>query len=205
MEGAVEAFIERELAGTRAAIEALYADGNYRRAIADVARVFVAALNSDKTLLFAGNGGSAADAQHIAGELVSRFLFDRPGLPAIALSTDTSILTSIGNDYGYDYVFARQVEALGRPGDIFVGISTSGNSPNILAALEAAGKKGLTTVGLTGGKGGKMVGLCDHVLCAPASSTPRIQECHLATYHLLCALVEEAIFGNSGLSLVQPS
>jgi D-sedoheptulose 7-phosphate isomerase len=205
MEGAVDRFIERELAGTRAAIEALHADGNYRRAIADVAGVFVTALHSDNTLLFAGNGGSAADAQHIAGELVSRFLFDRPGLRAVALSTDTSILTSIGNDYGYDYVFARQIEALGRPGDIFVGISTSGNSPNILAALEAARKKGLTTVGLTGGKGGKMIGLCDHVLCAPASSTPRIQECHLATYHLLCALVEEAIFGNSGLSLVQPS
>lgn len=205
MEGAVDGFIERELAGTRAAIESLYADGDYRRAIADVARVFVTALRSDKTLLFAGNGGSAADAQHIAGELVSRFLFDRPGLPAIALSTDTSILTSIGNDYGYDYVFARQIEALGRSGDIFMGISTSGNSPNILAALEAARKKGLTTVGLTGGKGGKMIGLCDHVLCAPASSTPRIQECHLATYHLLCALVEEAIFGNWGLSLVQPS
>lgn len=167
--------------------------------------MFVTALNSDKTLLFAGNGGSAADAQHIAGELVSRFFFDRPGLPAIALSTDTSILTSIGNDYGYDYIFARQIEALGRPGDIFMGISTSGNSPNILAALEAARKRGLTTVGLTGGKGGKMISLCDHVLCAPASSTPRIQECHLATYHLLCALMEEAIFGSSGLSLAQPS
>lgn len=205
MESALDNLIERELAGTRAAIEALYADRAYRHSVIEVARIFVATLNAGKTLLFAGNGGSAADAQHIAGELVSRFLFDRPGLAAIALSTDTSVLTSIGNDYGYEYVFARQVEALGRPGDVFMGISTSGNSPNVLVALAAARKKGLTTVGLTGGRGGKMIDLCDHVLCAPASSTPRIQECHLATYHLLCALVEEAIFGNSGLSFAQPS
>src|SRR5690606_5406889 len=122
------------------------ADRDYRRCVADAARLFVAALDAGKSLLFAGNGGSAADAQHIAGELVSRFLFDRPGLAAIALSTDTSVLTSIGNDYGYEHVFSRQIEAIGKPGDIFVGISTSGNSPNILAALAAARKKGLTTV-----------------------------------------------------------
>jgi D-sedoheptulose 7-phosphate isomerase len=150
--------------------------------------------------MFAGNGGSAADAQHIAGELVSRFNFDRPGLSAIALSTDTSILTCIGNDYGFERVFARQIEALGRPGDVFVGISTSGNSPNILAALEAARKKGLTTVGLTGRKGGQMPDLCTHILRAPTDATPRIQECHLATYHLLCGVVEEAIFGRSNLA-----
>ena len=205
MEGAVELFIERELGATQAAINALHADSAYRKSIATVSGIFVDALKADKTLLFAGNGGSAADAQHIAGELVSRFLFDRPGLRAIALSTDTSILTSIGNDYGYDRVFARQIEALARPGDVFMGISTSGNSPNVLGALEAARAKGVITVGLTGKNGGKMLDLCDHVLRAPSDSTPRIQECHLATYHLLCALVEETIFGNSNMAFAEPA
>lgn len=204
MEGALENFIEKELSSTRSTIDALYSDRAYRQSVATVARVFIDALKADRTLLFAGNGGSAADAQHIAGELVSRFNFDRPGLSAIALSTDTSILTSIGNDYGYDRVFARQIEALGRPGDVFMGISTSGNSPNVLAALAAANAKGLVTVGLTGRRGGKMAELCTHILRAPSDSTPRIQECHLATYHLLCGLVEEAIFGNSRIAPAAP-
>ncbi len=200
MQGAAEDFIERELRATRSAIDALYHDGAYRGAIATVAAVFVAALKAGRTLFFAGNGGSAADAQHIAGELVSRFLFDRPGLPAIALSTDSSILTSIGNDYGYERVFSRQIEALARPGDVFMAISTSGNSPNVVSAITAAKNKGVTTIGLTGRSGGKMPELCDHILRAPSDSTPRIQECHLATYHLLCALVEETMFGKSALA-----
>lgn len=200
MESALAAFVEKEFAASRETISCLYADAAYREAVASVAMLFVEALNSGNTLLFAGNGGSAGDAQHIAGEFVSRFLFDRPGLPAISLATDTSILTAIGNDYGYERVFSRQIEAIGRPGDVFVAISTSGNSPNIVAAIGAAKAKGLTVVGLTGGSGGKMAAMCDHVLLAPSPSTPRIQECHLVTYHLLCALVEEAMFGNSGLA-----
>jgi len=203
MESALATFIEREFAASRSAISALYSDAAYRRSAAAVALLFVATLKGGNKLLFAGNGGSAADAQHIAGEFVSRFHFDRPGLPAMSLTTDTSILTAIGNDYGYERVFSRQIEAHGQPGDVFVAISTSGNSANILTALEAAKAKGLVTVGLTGGSGGKMAAMCDHVLLAPSASTPRIQECHLITYHLLCALVEEAIFGN--LTLVAPT
>jgi D-sedoheptulose 7-phosphate isomerase len=145
-------------------------------------------------LLVAGNGGSAADAQHIAAEFVSRFNFDRPGLPALALTTDTSILTAVGNDYGYDQLFRRQVEANGQSGDVFLGISTSGNSPNILMALEAARLKGITTFGLTGARGGKMRDLCDHCLCVPSNDTPRVQEVHIVIGHTLCAMVELALF-----------
>lgn len=195
MESAVNAFIERELEASRSVIAAVYADADYRAEILEVGKLFVATIKAGHTLLFAGNGGSASDAQHIAGELVSRFHFDRPGLPAISLSTDTSILTCIGNDYGYERVFSRQIEAIGRAGDVFVAISTSGNSPNIIAGIEAAKKKGLTVVGLTGRKGGKMRAMCDRVLGAPSDSTPRIQECHLVTYHLLCAYVEATMFG----------
>jgi D-sedoheptulose 7-phosphate isomerase len=145
-------------------------------------------------LLIAGNGGSAADAQHIAAEFVSRFNFDRPGLPALALTTDTSILTAVGNDYGYEQLFRRQIEANGIGGDVFLGISTSGNSPNILQALEAARLKGMTTFGLTGDTGGKMRELCDFCLCVPSSDTPRIQEAHILIGHTLCAMVELALF-----------
>jgi D-sedoheptulose 7-phosphate isomerase len=196
MAGEMSAFIERELAASRAAITAVHEDMAYRADVAQVAELFIQTMQSGSTLLFAGNGGSAADAQHIAGELVSRFHFDRPGLPAISLSTDTSILTCIGNDYGFERVFSRQIEAIARPGDVFVAISTSGNSPNIIAGIEAAKRKGLAVVGMTGRTGGRMRGMCDHVLGAPSDSTPRIQECHLVTYHLLCALVEEAMFGH---------
>lgn len=188
-------FIDGELAASRSVIDALCADTNYRKTVSQAGKLFVEAMQTGHTLLLAGNGGSAADAQHIAGELVSRFHFDRPGLPAISLATDTSILTCIGNDYGFERVFARQIEAIARPGDVFVPISTSGNSPNIIAAIYAAKAKGLKIVGLTGRSGGKMRALCDIALCAPSDSTPRIQECHLVTYHLLCGLVENAIFG----------
>lgn len=145
-------------------------------------------------LLLCGNGGSAADAQHWAGELVSRFLYDRPGLPAIALTTDTSILTAIGNDYGYDRLFSRQVEALGRRGDVLFALSTSGRSPNILAALRAARDLGVATVGFTRDAGGDMGPLCDVLLRAPSGSTPRIQECHEVLGHAICARIEAAMF-----------
>ncbi|MBF7047544.1 D-sedoheptulose 7-phosphate isomerase [Campylobacter volucris] len=150
--------------------------------------------NGNKTLL-AGNGGSAADAQHIAGEFVSRFYFDRPGIASIALSTDTSILTAIGNDYGYENLFARQVQAQGNKGDVFIGISTSGNSKNILKALEICKEKEILSIGLSGSSGGVMNELCDICIKVPSSCTPRIQESHILIGHILCAIVEEELFG----------
>ena len=159
-----------------------------------MATACIAALRVGRKILFAGNGGSAADAQHLAGELVSRFNYDRPGLAAFALTTDTSVLTAIGNDYGYERLFARQVEAVGNPGDVFIGISTSGRSPNILKALQAARAKGLVTVGLTGRSGGAMREWCDHCLSSPSDATPRIQEGHIAIGHTLCWLIEREIF-----------
>ncbi|EAK2898549.1 D-sedoheptulose 7-phosphate isomerase [Campylobacter coli] len=150
--------------------------------------------NGNKTLL-AGNGGSAADAQHIAGEFVSRFYFDRPGIASIALSTDTSILTAISNDYGYENLFARQVQAQGVKGDVFIGISTSGNSKNILKALDVCKEKGILSIGLTGASGGAMNELCDYCIKVPSSCTPRIQEAHILIGHIICAIVEEELFG----------
>lgn len=160
----------------------------------------VQALKSNKKLMFAGNGGSAADSQHIAGELVSRFNFDRPGLPAMALTTDTSIITAIGNDYGYENLFSRQIQALGEEGDLFFGISTSGNSPNIVKAFEEAKRKGITTVGFTGLNKGEMNDLCDHLIIAPSFKTPKIQEIHIMVGHIICACIEEQIFGDQELN-----
>jgi D-sedoheptulose 7-phosphate isomerase len=163
-------------------------------AVADVAEAFVNALSSGRTLFFFGNGGSAADAQHLAAEFVNRFLAERPPLPSVALTTDTSVLTSIGNDRDFSLVFSRQVEALGRPGDVAVGLSTSGRSRNVLEGLRAARAKGLVTVGLTGNDGGAMRGLCDHLIPVPSAVTARIQEIHILVGHILCQLVDEALF-----------
>jgi len=160
-----------------------------------VGEVLINVYKNGNKLLIAGNGGSAADAQHIAGELVSKFYFDRPALPAIALTTDTSIITAIGNDYGYEYLFSRQIEANGVKGDVFLGISTSGNSKNIIEGLKTAKEKGLITIGLTGESGGKMKNLCDYCICVPSNETPRIQEAHILIGHILCSVIEEAIFG----------
>lgn len=146
-----------------------------------------------KVLLF-GNGGSAADAQHIAAEFVGRFAFDRPALPALALSVNTSCVTAIGNDYGFDAVFSRQIEALGSRGDVAIGISTSGNSQNVLRALSVAKNLGLHTVAFTGGDGGKLKDAADQCICAPSKETPRIQECHILIGHVISQLVEEVIF-----------
>ena len=145
-------------------------------------------------VLLAGNGGSAADSQHIAAELVSRFNFDRPGLPAISLTTDTSMLTAIGNDYGYKHLFRRQLEANGEKGDVFIGISTSGNSENIICALKETKKLGMKSIGLTGCDGGGMFELCDICIKVPSSSTPRIQEGHITIGHIICEAVELALF-----------
>ncbi len=146
-------------------------------------------------LLIMGNGGSAADAQHFAGEIVSRFRMERPALPAIALSTDTSIITAIGNDYGFDRIFSRQIEALAAPGDAVIGISTSGNSPNVLKGLEVARQAGCSTIGLLGKDGGTIKALCDIPLIIPSNDTPRVQEVHITVIHILCDLIEQGLFG----------
>jgi D-sedoheptulose 7-phosphate isomerase len=156
----------------------------------------IAAYRSGYKTLLAGNGGSAADAQHIAGEFVSKFYFDRPGIPSIALTTDTSILTAIGNDYGYSRLFERQIQALGNKGDVFIGISTSGNSENIIKALAVCREKGITTIGLMGGTNSKMDECCDICIKAPSCETPRIQESHILIGHIICCIVEENLFGD---------
>jgi len=162
--------------------------------IESAALACVEALRMGNKILLAGNGGSAADAQHIAGELVSRFAFDRPGLSAVALTTDTSILTAIGNDYGYDKLFSRQIQAIGRAGDIFLGYSTSGNSENIIKGFEMARSLGIITIGFTGNRNGKVNCLSDFLIAVPSADTPKIQEGHLVLGHILCGLIENIIF-----------
>ncbi len=186
--------IRDAILASAATLERLAADAEAVAAIARIVELSVAALTAGGKLLFCGNGGSAADAQHWTGELVSRFHYDRPGLAAVALTTDSSILTAIGNDYGYERVFARQVEALGAPGDVLFAISTSGRSPNILAALRAAKAKGLATAGFTGAAGDDMAALCDACLRVPATSTPLIQEAHEVAGHTICAMIERRMF-----------
>jgi D-sedoheptulose 7-phosphate isomerase len=162
--------------------------------VAKVAEILVNALDQGKKALLFGNGGSAADAQHIAAEFVGRFAFDRPPLPALALSVNTSCITAIGNDYGFDQVFSRQIEALAHPGDVAIGISTSGNSPNVLDALSLSRKKGLHTIALSGWTGGKLKSAADYCICVPSNDTPRIQECHILIGHIISELVEQTIF-----------
>jgi D-sedoheptulose 7-phosphate isomerase len=162
--------------------------------IAEMVTLLVETFNRGGKLLVMGNGGSAADAQHFVAEIVGRFKMERRGLPAIALSTDTSILTAIGNDYGFDKVFHRQVEALASPGDLVVGISTSGNSPNVLQALELAREKGCRTVGLLGKDGGTVKDVCDLALIVPTNDTPRVQEVHITIIHIVCDLLEKTLF-----------
>ena len=163
--------------------------------INEVSKVIITALKSGHKVMWAGNGGSAADAQHMAAELVNKFRLERPGMASIALTTDTSILTSIGNDYGYSRVFARQVEALGMPGDVFIGISTSGNSENLVEALAACRERGVKTVALVGGKACRMDDY-DLVIRVPSTDTPRIQECQTLIGHIICDLVEKSMYGN---------
>lgn len=187
-------YVIEEFQASAAVKQRMLDDARFMQQVTDMGQLLIDCYEAGHKLMIAGNGGSAADAQHIAAEFVSRFNFDRPGLPALALTTDTSILTAVGNDYGYEQVFRRQIEANGVGGDVFLGISTSGNSPNILRALEAARSKGVTTFGLTGRTGGKMLELCDHCLCVPSEETPRIQEAHILIGHTLCAMVEQALF-----------
>jgi D-sedoheptulose 7-phosphate isomerase len=187
-------YISNQIAESQRVMAAMLADKVLISSVQAVADTCVRCLQQNGKILLAGNGGSAADAQHIAGELVSRFAFDRPGLAAIALTTDTSILTAISNDYGYDRLFARQVQAHGKKGDIFIGYSTSGRSANIMHAFEEARLRGLACIGLTGNRRGPMRELCDHLLEVPSDATPKIQEGHAVLGHIICGLVENALF-----------
>jgi D-sedoheptulose 7-phosphate isomerase len=174
--------------------ERLLRDSYLVATVGKVTEILIDALGAGNKLLLFGNGGSAADAQHIAAEFVGRFAFDRPALPALALSVNTSCVTAIGNDYGFDLVFSRQIEALGRHGDVAVGITTSGKSPNVLRAMSTAKKLGLQTIGLTGANGGPLADVVDYCICAPSNETPRIQECHILIGHIISELVEQTIF-----------
>jgi D-sedoheptulose 7-phosphate isomerase len=190
-------YIRAELAESIEATQAAAASTTFLQQVADISGVIVESLRAGGKVLFAGNGGSASDAQHIAGELVSRLNYDRAPLAGLALTTDTSVLTAVGNDYGYEHVFARQVAGLGRAGDVFVGISTSGRSRNILAAFDAAREGGLTTVGFTGASGGAMAEHAQLLLNAPSDRTPIIQQLHITAAHIICGLVEGTLFPRS--------
>jgi len=187
-------YITAQIAEAGRVMSAMLADDSLVATVQSAAEACVACLKNGGKVLLAGNGGSAADAQHMAAEFVNRFAVDRPGLAAVALTTDTSILTSIGNDYGYEKLFARQVQALGNRGDVFVAYSTSGRSPNILLALQEARARGLTCIGFTGNRGGPMAADCHYYLAVPSSDTPKIQEGHLVLGHILCGLTEKALF-----------
>lgn len=190
--------VERLRNGVQASINtklALLADEVLLRQVVATGKLMTQAFQRGNRVIFAGNGGSAADAQHLAAEFVSRFEFDRPGLPSMSLATDTSMITAIGNDYGYEKLFRRQLEAQARPGDIFVGITTSGRSKNVLAAFEACKALQVSSVALAG-QGGELEALVDVALRVPSNHTPRIQECHILIGHMLCEQVELAMFGH---------
>jgi len=175
--------------------QTIYSNDELLNKIQEVCELCVKLYKGTNKTILAGNGGSAADAQHIAAELVGRYGFDRPSIPSLALTTDTSNLTAIGNDYGYDMIFSRQLEGMGQDGDIFIGISTSGNSKNIIKAFEVAKNKNITTVALTGRDGGEMAKMADIALVVPSDSTPRIQESHILIGHIICDIIEKEIFG----------
>jgi D-sedoheptulose 7-phosphate isomerase len=194
-------FEERVSNSIRASIamkKRLLSDAGLVLTVAKVSQVLVEALEEGNKVLLFGNGGSAADAQHIAAEFVGRFAFDRRALPALALSVNTSCVTAIGNDYGFDLIFSRQIEALGRPGDVAIGISTSGNSPNVVGGITVAKEIGLRTIALTGCTGGKLKNAAAYCIAVPSSETPRIQECHILIGHIISELVEQAIFHEQG-------
>lgn len=190
--------VTRLIEASIATKQALLESADLVSTVARVSEILATALEHGNKALFFGNGGSAADAQHIAAELVGRFAFDRPALAALALSVNSSCVTAIGNDYGYDQVFARQLEALARSGDVALGISTSGNSPNVIAGLSTAKGLGLHTVALTGRTGGRLLKNVDYCICVPSDETPRIQECHILIGHIISELVEREIFHEEG-------
>jgi D-sedoheptulose 7-phosphate isomerase len=185
----IAGFFDRSLA----ALQAAAMDAPLRQLVGEIAQAITLSMRGGGKLLIAGNGGSAADAQHLAAEFLSRYLIDRRPLPALALTTDTSVLTAIGNDYGFDHVFERQVRGLGRPGDVFLAISTSGRSPNVLRALEAARDLGLVSVGFSGAADTGMRALCRHFLAVASQETAIVQQIHMVAGHAICALVERAM------------
>jgi D-sedoheptulose 7-phosphate isomerase len=187
-------YVRAYLAESAAVMAAFAQDPVAEQVMFAMAGAIATAMRAGRKLMVAGNGGSAADAQHIAGEFLSRLMYDHAPLPAVALTTDSSALTAIGNDYGYEQVFDRQLRGLGNKGDVFLGISTSCRSPNILAALRSARAMGIVTLGFGGSQGGPMQELCDHLLLAPSAHTPKIQQVHITAAHIVCALVERAIF-----------
>ena len=196
--------VQKHLAQSIATMQATLADLHIADTIVTIAEITANAMQAGRKLLVAGNGGSAADAQHLVAEFVVRLAANRPALRAIALTTDSSILTAAGNDFGFDSIFARQIEALGQPGDVFLGISTSGNSPNILKALHQARELDIITVGFSGNGGGQMRDLCDHNVVIPSDTTMNIQECHLALEHIFCMAVERFYFAAAFDSSSQP-
>ena len=200
MASAAIASIIQYLTLSREAIQAAIDDAAFLATAEAIVGRIVEAVVADRKMLFAGNGGSAGDAQHLAGEFLSRLNYDRAPVAAIALTTDTSVLTAIANDYGYDRVFERQVLGLGTPGDVLIAISTSGRSANILRGIEAARCKGLVVVGFTGRTGGEMATRCDLCLHAPADTTPLVQQLHITAGHIICGMVEERLFPRSGQS-----
>ena len=190
----IEAFISGAIGDSIGVKREMLADRSFLAKIERVARAAVHTFRRGGKVMLAGNGGSAADSQHLAGELVNRFRFDRPPLAAIALSTDTSVMTSIANDSSFDNIFARQVAALGKKGDMFIGISTSGRSVNVINALKECRKKKITTVGFTGCRPSAMERLCDYCLAFPSGDTPRVQEAHILAGHIICDLIEMSLF-----------
>ena len=189
-------YIKEEIRKSYEIKQAIYNNEKLLKQIEIVAKKCINLYKNGKKTILAGNGGSAADAQHIAAELVGRYGFDRPSIPSLALTTDTSNLTAIGNDYGYDKVFSRQLEGMGQDGDLFIGISTSGNSLNIINAFNSAKIKNITTVALVGKDGGEMVKLADIAIVVPSDSTPRIQESHILIGHILCDIIEKELFAD---------
>jgi D-sedoheptulose 7-phosphate isomerase len=192
----VKNYIKDQIKKSYETKQAIYENDSLINKIEQVSKLCVELYKGKNKTILAGNGGSAADAQHIAAELVGRYGFDRPSIPSLALTTDTSCLTAIGNDYGYDKVFSRQLEGMGQDGDLFIGISTSGNSKNIINAFISAKNMGITTVALVGRDGGEMAKMADIALVVPSDSTPRIQESHILIGHIICDIIEKEIFGN---------
>jgi D-sedoheptulose 7-phosphate isomerase len=187
--------VRHQLALSIATMQRVLDSDEIHQTLVTIGELTATAMRNGRTLFVAGNGGSAADAQHLVAEFVARLTVNRPALRAIALTTDTSILTAVGNDFSFDYIFARQLEALAEPGDVFLGISTSGNSPDIVRALAEAKRRGVHTIGFTGNNGGSMRSLCDYNVIIPSDTTMNIQESHLACEHIFCMLVERSLWG----------
>lgn len=193
----VSEYVVEELTKTKTLINDIISDNSLLENINVISKLCIDAIRRGNKIIFAGNGGSAADAQHLAAELVSRLCFDRPAMAGIAITTDTSALTAIGNDYGYEYVFSRQLAAIGREGDVLIAISTSGNSKNIIEAIKQANSQNIISIGFTGQKGGSMLGLCDYIINIPSNETARIQEGHISIGHILCGVIENAVYGSN--------